>query len=107
MHSYSGPKELVPRYAGLGLSFGFSAAVGREGGRKVTQALLAVPSDRLLLETDAPDQPGAALRASGNDRNEPAELLTVANQVAATLGISADALATLTTANAERLFSRR
>ncbi|MCB9764993.1 MAG: TatD family hydrolase [Alphaproteobacteria bacterium] len=69
LHSYSGSAELVPRYAAMGLMFSFSGSVTRPRARRIRAAARAVPAERLLVETDAPDQPpeGAPSR-----RNEPA-----------------------------------
>ena len=60
-----------------------------------------MPLDQLLLETDAPDQPGAAHRG---ERNEPAYLPEVLEVIARLRGMTPDALAAATTANARRLF---
>lgn len=67
MHSYSGGVGLVETYVRLGLHLSFTAAITRVGARKPVDALRAVPLDRLLAETDAPDQ-------GGPTRNEPARL---------------------------------
>ena len=62
-----------------------------------------MPLEFLLLETDAPDQPGSAHRGQ---RNEPAYLPDVLAKAALLRGIAPEALAAATTANAERLFGR-
>ncbi len=100
LHAYSGSAELVERYRGLGFFFGFGGAVTRPGFKRAQHALARVPPDRLLLETDAPDQPG--VWCSG--RNEPAELAKIASEIAKMRGISLELLAQQTTLNAERLF---
>lgn len=56
MHSYSGGAALVPAYVSLGLHLSFGGAITWQGARKPVDALRAVPRDRLLAETDAPDQ---------------------------------------------------
>ncbi|HEX2732594.1 MAG TPA: TatD family hydrolase [Polyangiaceae bacterium] len=105
LHAYSGSAELVPRYCALGLYFGFGGAVTHERAAKARRALACVPKERLLLETDAPDQaPAGWTSQSGVRRNEPAALLAIAAVIAQILGISEDELAQRTTANAERLF---
>jgi TatD DNase family protein len=56
LHSYGGPREMVQPFARLGGYFscpGFFLKPGREMKLAVFKDL---PSDRLLLETDAPDQ---------------------------------------------------
>lgn len=54
IHRYSGPAELVPDLLRLGLYLSFSPAILHVP--RLERALLAVPEDRLLLETDAPDR---------------------------------------------------
>ena len=98
LHSYSGSAELIPRYAQLGLYFGFAGVITREQAKKPRQALVGVPESRLLLESDGPDQPPA-----GALRSEPAQLpalLVTASQLRDT---SPDLLARATTVNACRL----
>lgn len=70
MHSYSGGADLVPEYVKLGLHISFTASVTRINARKPLAALLAVPRERLLAETDGPDQSPRR----GEPRNEPAFL---------------------------------
>lgn len=60
-----------------------------------------MPLEFLLLETDAPDQPGAGNRGQ---RNEPGYLPVVLDVVAELRGQDRDDVARATTANAERLF---
>jgi TatD DNase family protein len=100
LHAYSGSAELVRDYTALGFYFGFGAAVTRERARRAKEALRAVPLDRLLLETDAPDQPLTGLRA----RNEPSVLPQIAEQIAQLRGIDVAELQRVTTENAERVF---
>jgi TatD DNase family protein len=73
MHSYSGGADLVPEYVKLGLHISFTASVTRPNARKPVAALLAVPRDRLLAETDAPDQSSRR----GEPRSEPAFIADV------------------------------
>lgn len=108
LHAYSGSAELVPRYAALGLSFGFGGALTRPGARKVKAALAVVPRDRLLLETDAPDQAPVGfdgIQLGNGVRNEPAAITLIAHTVCEQLGIDAEDLARTTTNNALTLFA--
>lgn len=100
LHAYSGSAELIPRYVEHGMYFGFGGAVTKPAFARVRQALLRVPDDRLVLETDAPDQSPAWRSA----RNEPAELLGIAQVVADLRGVPLAALASQTSANARGLF---
>ncbi len=85
VHAYSGGAELVPRYCALGLHLSFGGAVTWAGARRPLEALRAVPADRLLLETDAPDQTPAPGR---DQRNEPARLVDIAAAIARIRGNS-------------------
>lgn len=103
LHSYSGSAAQVPAYARHGLHFSFAGPVTYERARKPLEAARAVPRDRLLLETDAPDQTPRPHRG----RNEPALLPRIAGALADALGTPPDALDALTSANARALFRLR
>uniref|UniRef100_A0A2P2JUE4 Uncharacterized protein MANES_08G158200 n=1 Tax=Rhizophora mucronata TaxID=61149 RepID=A0A2P2JUE4_RHIMU len=55
LHSYLGSAEMVPELAKLGAYFSFSGFLMSMKEQKAKQMLNVVPSDRILLETDAPD----------------------------------------------------
>jgi TatD DNase family protein len=61
----------------------------------------AVAEDRLLLETDAPYLAPVPHRGK---RNEPAFVAEVGRQLAEIRGVTVEALAQVTSANARRLF---
>ncbi|MFN7133697.1 MAG: TatD family hydrolase [Myxococcales bacterium] len=100
LHSYSGGADHVRKYAGWDLYFSFAGPVTYENARKVPLAVRAVPPERLLLETDAPDQTPRPHRG----RCEPAHLPEVARGVAAALGSTIEEVEAQTDANARRLF---
>ncbi len=101
LHSYSGGPDLVPVYARLGLAFSFAGPITYPGARRPVDAARAVPDHLLLAETDAPDQAPTPYRGG---RCEPAFLPSVIAALAAARGVTADAMAALTTHNARRLF---
>lgn len=70
LHSYSGGADLVDVYVKLGLHLSFAGAVTRPQARKPIEALRRVPLERLLAETDSPDQAPDPVRG----RSEPAML---------------------------------
>lgn len=105
LHSYSGSAELVKRYERLGFHFGFSGRITQPSANKVRAALAAVPMDRLLVETDAPDQVPHGWGATvGEARNEPAAVAHIGAVMAELRGVSCEALAEITTRNARRLY---
>jgi TatD DNase family protein len=99
MHSYSGSPELVPIYADLGFAFSFAGPVTYARSRKPVLAARAVPGERLLAETDAPDQTPSA-HAPG--RSEPAYVAEVIAGLAAARGEDPALVAARSTAGARR-----
>jgi TatD DNase family protein len=99
LHSYGGPPDLIGRYARLGLSFSFAGSVLREEARKNRAALAAVPLDRLLVESDGPDQ-----AAEPGGRSEPCDILRVLAVAAQLRPESSGALARAVSENARALF---
>jgi TatD DNase family protein len=89
LHSYGGSKEMVGPLARLGAYFSFPGYFMHERKARQREAFRVVPLDRLLIETDAPDQllPDAANRfplndAAGKAINHPANLAAVYEFVA-------------------------
>lgn len=101
VHSYSGSKELVPKYLDLGLYLSFGGSITWAPHNRAAEALLVCPLDRLLLETDTPDQTPLSRRPA---LNEPAFLPEIASVGAQIKGVSDVELCTITSRNAERLF---
>jgi TatD DNase family protein len=56
LHSYGGPEEMVAPLARLGAYFSLPGYFAHERKHRQRAAFKAVPCDRLLIETDAPDQ---------------------------------------------------
>ena len=109
LHSYSGPAEMVPVFARLGASFGFPGYFLHERKARQREAFRHVPPDRLLIETDAPDQslpsPTHVLSApDGTALNHPANLPDILRGLAAVLGQQEQALSRQIADNFLRLF---
>lgn len=100
LHSWSGSAELVPQFVRLGHYVSFAGSITLPRARRPLESARAVPADRLLIETDSPDQTPFSLRPA---RNEPAFLPAVAAAVAAARGEPVAEVAERTTANARRL----
>lgn len=101
VHSFSGSAEQAMQLHKLGFLLGIGGPATYERANRLRQTVATMPLDQLLLETDAPDQPGAAHRG---ERNEPAYLPEVLDVIASLRGMEREALAAATSANAERLF---
>lgn len=101
LHSFTGNRELVREYVSRGHYLSFSTSVLHPRARRVLESVEAVPADRLLIETDSPDQaPGTQPEAI----NEPANLVEVARRVAQLRDTSVSEIARLTRENARRVF---
>jgi TatD DNase family protein len=103
VHSWSGSEEQARQLFDLGFHLGIGGPVTFERAQRLRRTVASMPIEYLLLETDAPDQPGAGHRG---ERNEPAYLPEVLAVVAELRGETPEAVAAATTANARRLFVR-
>lgn len=111
LHSYGGPEEMVPAFTRLGAYFSFPGYFLRNAKGRHREAFKNVPADRLLMETDAPDQrlPDALnahplTNAAGEPINHPANLPVVYQGVAAMLETPMETLAVQVEENFLRLF---
>jgi TatD DNase family protein len=101
VHSFSGSLQQAERLWEMGFHLGIGGPVTYERAQRLRHIVATMPAERLLLETDAPDQPGACHRG---ERNEPAHLIEVLDAIAALRGESTHAIAEATTRNARQLF---
>jgi len=111
LHAYSGPVELIEPLADRGAYFSFAGTVLQGNKGQAHHALRMIPSERLLLETDAPDLlPPRIYRCrerkgrSGTILNEPVNLSRILPGVALLLDLSEDILRKQLQENMLRLF---
>jgi TatD DNase family protein len=111
LHSFGGPKEMIGPLAELGAYFSLPGYFALERKERQRDAFRHVPLDRLLIETDAPDQclPEGRTRfplqdAQGKSVNHPANLVVVYEFAAEILGESVEKVADIVEANFKRLF---
>ncbi|MGB0589570.1 MAG: TatD family hydrolase [Myxococcota bacterium] len=102
VHAFSGSPEVATEWVRLGAHVSFSTAIARPQSRRLRAACRVIPSDRLLAETDSPDQ---SADPSGHGHNEPAHLPLAISAIAASRGVSSGEIASLTVANTRRLFN--
>ncbi len=100
LHSWSGSAEMAAHFIKAGHYLSFAGSITLPRARRPLESARVVPADRLLLETDSPDQTPFVRRPL---RNEPAFLPDIAGAVAAARGEPVEAVAHHTTANARRL----
>lgn len=102
MHCWSGTPEETQWFLDLGFYISFSGIVTFKNATQVQESARLVPDDRLLIETDCPFLSPVPKR--GEQRNQPAYVRYVAEQLARLKGVSVETIAAQTTANAYRLF---
>ena len=101
MHCFSGSAEIAREIVGMGMYVGFTGVVTFKNAKKALKALEAVPTDRLLVETDCPYM---APEPNRGKRNYSGYLPCTIAAMAAVKGLSPDEMAEITAENAERLF---
>jgi TatD DNase family protein len=112
LHSFGGSREMVGPLAELGAYFSLPGYFAHERKARQRETFRHVPPDRLLLETDAPDQlpPTERIRypltdaATGKAINHPANLGAVYRFAAELLGEPLGTLAERVEGNFRRLF---
>jgi TatD DNase family protein len=112
LHSYGGPAEMVKSFAALGAYFSLPGYYAYERKERQRETFRQIPLERLLIETDAPDQmlppgQGQALTdlATGQPINHPVNLAVVHEFAAGLRGIPVADLAQRMEENFLRLFS--
>lgn len=111
LHSYGGPAEMIPAFTRLGAYFSFPGYYLQERKQRQREAFKQVPPNRLLIETDAPDQPlpdpkilHPLTAANGKPLNHPANLPAVYAGLAEWLGEPIESLAVRVEKNFQRVF---
>jgi len=101
MHCFSGNEDQAARALAAGFYLSFAGNVTYPKSKTIQAVAASAPADRILVETDAPFLTPVPLRGQ---TNEPAYVAHTARFVAGLRGISAEALADLTTSNFNALF---
>ena len=101
VHSFAGSHQQAQQLHELGFKLGIAATVGFERAKKLRSVVAAMPAEALLLESDAPDQPGAAHRGQ---LNQPAYILEHLQTMAELRQCPPEELALTLNQNAESLF---
>ncbi len=101
IHSFNGSSEQAAAFLDLGFALGFGGAITYSRATRLRRLVAELPLDSIVLETDAPYQPGE-LRAG--QRNQPAWITEVCDTVAHLQNKPADVVAKTTTKNARALF---
>jgi TatD DNase family protein len=103
MHSFTGDADTAARCVELGLHISFSGIVTYKKSEDLRRVAATIPTERLLIETDAPYLSPHPKRA--HRPNEPALIVHTAECLAAVRDTSLAQLAGQTTKNARQLFA--
>jgi TatD DNase family protein len=103
LHCFSSGRALAERALALGFYISLSGIVTFRNAGELRDIARDVPLDRLLVETDSPFLAPVPNRGK---RNEPSFVVHTAAKVAEIKGVSPDELATATTDNFFRVFSK-
>lgn len=101
LHAFGGTLEQARQYAGMGFLISLTCSAGYPRNDEARRVAAGLPLTSLLIETDSPALPPQSARGT---RNEPANVKVTAEVVAEARGVSIEAIAEATTANAEALF---
>lgn len=99
-HCFSGSKESAEQIIEMGFLLGLGGVLTYKNAG-VAEAVVDIPLEFLVLETDAPYLPPVPYRGK---RNEPAFMIEVAKKLAEIKNIPLHELAEKTSGNAERIF---
>jgi TatD DNase family protein len=103
LHCFSGGRGLAKTALKLGFFISISGIVTFKNAEELRKIVRDLPLDRLLVETDSPYLAPVPYRGK---RNEPAFVAATAAAVAGLKAVEPEALATATTANFFRLFTK-
>lgn len=100
-HCYSGSAEMAGLLVSKGWYIGFTGVITFKNARKLVETALAIPLDRMVIETDCPYMAPEPFRGR---RNDPGYLYRMAERLAELRGVTPEAMQEITTANGKRLY---
>jgi TatD DNase family protein len=102
LHCFTGNSDQAKRALEMGFMVSFAGNITFPKAQQIRDAALAVPLDRILIETDSPFLAPVPHRGK---RNEPVFVKEVAAQLGEIRGISSEEVGEQTTQNFDRFFS--
>jgi TatD DNase family protein len=101
IHCFTGDVSAARSYLNLGFHLSVSGVVTYKKTEALAEAVRFAPLERLMVETDSPYLAPVPYRGK---KNEPAYVVETARRVAELKGLTLEAVAEATSANAARLF---
>ena len=102
LHCFTGDRAMARRALEAGYDLSLAGIVTFPRAAELQEVARLVPLNRLLIETDSPFLAPVPYRGK---RNEPANVVQVAETIAGLKGTTRDAVATATSANFVRIFA--
>jgi TatD DNase family protein len=96
-HAFNGSRQQADEFIKLGFKLGFGGAMTFPRATRLRELAATLPLEAIVLETDAPDIPPVF---AARERNSPEYLPRIAQILAELRGISFEAVASATSANA-------
>ena len=96
-HAFNGSRQQADAFIKLGFKLGFGGAMTYPRATRLRELAATLPLEAIVLETDAPDMPPVF---AARERNSPEYLPRIAQILAELRGISFEAVARATSANA-------
>ncbi len=101
VHGFTGSQQQAVAFIEQGFMIGVGGAITHPGAHRMHRLVRALPLEAMVIETDAPNQPGHAHRGA---RNEPAWLVENLQALAELRGDDIDSVREQMCANATALF---
>lgn len=101
VHCFSGSAETARQIIKLGMMISFTGVLTFKNARRAVEACAAVPTDRLMIETDCPYM---APEPHRGERNHSGYVRYVAEKMAEIKGISYEEMVDITDRNAKRFY---
>ncbi|HEX6287477.1 MAG TPA: TatD family hydrolase [Acidimicrobiia bacterium] len=103
LHCWTGGRRWARRFLELDVTFSFAGPVAFETGDTIRRSAEVIPPERALVETDTPYLAPPPHRG---EPNEPAWVALVGEALARVWDLAAEDVASITSANASRVFGR-
>ncbi len=101
IHCYSGSAEMAKQLVDMGFYISFAGPVTYKNSKNAVQSALAVPMDRILIETDSPYLAPDGFRGK---RNDSSLVRYVCEKLAEIKGVTFEEMAKQTKENAKRVY---
>lgn len=100
-HCYAGSAEMAVQLTRRGWYIGFTGVITFKNARKLVETALAIPLDRMVIETDCPYMAPEPFRGK---RNDPGCLYRMAQRLGELRGLSQEEMEQITMENGKRLY---